>query len=435
MKKLLWIGDAACLSGFARATHEILDTLRHAYDITVLGMNYRGDPESSSDGYQKYYRDGRWPYPIYAAAAEGDGFGIARLIWMCDLVKPDVIVIQNDPWNIPLYLAQLKHFPEYANVPVVAALAVDGKNCAGEGLNGLALAIFWTQFGRNEARAGGYTGEATVIPLGIDAEFYHQLDRYEARSRMLPRALDDVFIVGNVNRNQPRKRWDLTIQYFANWIRSRKVKDAYLYLHTAPTGDTGVNVAQLAKYYGILDRLILMMPQKFYGISEERMRDTYNCFDVQVSTTQGEGFGLTTFEGMACGIPQIVPNWSALGELCYGAAWLVPCTSTTIGPPYVNVIGGVADEEKFIAALQAMYERKDYREINKQAGLEHVADSRFRWATIGQQWLNALAGVFQPKAAEREKERTGPVVLQPLSGPTEEEWIDLGRPVGVGDGC
>ena len=103
MKRLLWIGDVACPSGFARATHETLDTLRHVYDVTVLGMNYRGDPARPDDEFGKYHVDGRWPYQIYAAAPGGDAFGVGRLIFMCDLVKPDVIVIQQDGWNVPHY--------------------------------------------------------------------------------------------------------------------------------------------------------------------------------------------------------------------------------------------------------------------------------------------------------------------------------------------
>lgn len=396
-KNLLWIGDAGCPSGFALSTHKILDALRHDYNVTVLGLNYRGDPHE----YRKTAEnpDG---YDIYAAAPGGDAFGVGRLIWMCDLVNPDVIVIQQDPWNFPSYFTMLKNATqnykgEYAKVPVIGIVAVDGKNCGGRWLNDLAHAVFWTQFGADEAVAGGYTGASSVIPLGVDLEVYRPIDRYEARGRRLPKELDDAFIVGNVNRNQPRKRWDLTVRYFAEWAKSRKVPDAYLYLHTAPTGDAGVDVRQLMRHYGVMDRLLLMEPPTFYGLGESEMRDTYNCFDVQISTTQGEGFGLTTLEGMACGVPQIVPEWAALGEWCKDAAWMVPCTSTAIGPPYVNVIGGVADEARFIAALDALYRNKGTRMNNSKAALERASKSQFRWEAIGAEFAKVLDDVLNPK--------------------------------------
>lgn len=377
MKKLLWVGDAGCPSGFARATHEILDTLRYQFEVTVLGINYRGDPHE-------------YPYPIYAAAAGGDMFGVGRLIWMCDLVKPDVIVIQNDPWNIPAYTEKLSRFPEYAKIPVVAVVAVDGKNCLGLGMNGLAHAIFWTQFGLEESRKGGYKGSASVIPLGVRTEMFYPTDRVEARKRRLGNQLADAFIVGNVNRNQPRKRWDLTIKYFAKWVQEYKVDNAYLYLHTAPTGDAGVNVVGLAGYYGIIERLALMEPPTWYGIPEDDMRDTYNCFDVNISTTQGEGMGLTTLEAMACGIPSIVPDWAALGDWAVSGVCLVECTSTAIGPPYVNVIGGVADEELFVRALHELYTSQAMRSELGRRGLSCANQDRFNWTNIGDAWQQTL---------------------------------------------
>ncbi len=384
MKKLLWVGDAACPSGFAQATHHILDALRYQFDVTVLGINYRGDPYDYS-------------YPIYAAEPGGDAIGIGRLIWMCDLVKPDVIILQNDPWNIQQYLDQLKRIKEYAEVPVVGAIAIDGKHCKGKVFNLLALTVFWTEFAREEARQSGHIMPSVVIPLGVDRKVYYPVDKIEARKRALKIGLEDAYIVGNVNRNQPRKRLDLTIRYFAEWVQRFKIENAYLYLHVAPTGDTGVDVWDLATYYGIKNRLIVREPATHYGIPEDMMRDTYNCFDVQITTTQGEGFGLTTFEGMACAVPQILPNWSALGELTKDAVWQVPCTSTAVGPPYLNVIGGVADEDLFIRALQSLYETPNFRQQNGAAALERASQPRFNWSTIGDAWQSALDGVLVEK--------------------------------------
>lgn len=388
MKNLLFIGDAACPSGFARATHEILDRLSFHYHVTVLGINYRGDPHE-------------FHYPIYAAGAGGDSFGLKRLVWMCDLVKPDVIIIQNDGWNIQPYIKYLQMKTSnydgcYADIPIVAIVAVDGQNFRGEWLDGVSHAIFWTQFGLDEARTGGYSGPATVIPLGVDAEQFYPGDKKAARVAQGIGSLADKFIVGNVNRNQPRKRWDLTLRYFSKWIHKHHVEDAYLYLHVAPTGDQGIEVKQLAQYYGILNKIALMEPPTWYGISEDEMRDTYNCFDVQISTTQGEGFGLTTFEGMACGVPQIVPDWSALGDLCKGAALLVPCTTTNSGSPYVNVIGGVADEAQFIEELDAVYRDAGLRAHVAQTGLDRAAELRFTWDDIGRQYEKVLGAVLAP---------------------------------------
>jgi D-inositol-3-phosphate glycosyltransferase len=402
-KRLLWVGDAACPSGFARATHEILDVAKHSYDVHVLGINFSGDSSTAA----------QYDYPIYTCWFGGDGFGIGRIIQICDIVKPDLIVLQNDGWNVPLYTRHLRQFKEYAGVPIVAVVPVDGKNFQGHWLKDVAHAVFWTTFGLAEARAGGYVGPASVIPLGVRREIYRPLDKNVCRRNRGLTSLGDAYIVGNVNRNQPRKRWDLTLRYFAKWIHGDerlelrreedtvrgdpgtfKVRDAWLYLHVAPTGDMGIQIQQLASYYKILTRLALHEPPVWYGIGEQQMAETYNCFDLAITTTQGEGFGLTTLEAMACGVPVVVPDWSALGEWCAGAAWMVPCKTTEIGPPYVNVIGGVPDEYEFHNALSALYENPDYRETNSKAALERASQERFNWTYIGNTFVDVLNKVL-----------------------------------------
>jgi len=289
------------------------------------------------------------------------------------------------------------YFPEHAAIPIVACVAVDGKNFNGRWLNGVALTVFWTQFALDEAKAGGHAGKAIVIPLGVHLDVYHPMDKAECRRRRLLPGMQDKFIVGNINRNQPRKRWDLCVKYFAEWVKTYNVDNALLYLQAAPTGEMVMDVRGLAAYYGVTGRVAIAESDACYGVSEQDLAETYNCFDLCISTTQGEGFGLTALEAMACGVPCVLPAWSALGDWAQGAAWLVPCTSTVVGSPFVNVIGGVADEVQFTRALQRLYVDVDARGRNAQAALEAVQQPRFRWENIGQQYLDAIDGVLYPE--------------------------------------
>lgn len=394
MRKLLWVGDAGCASGFAKATHGVCDFLDYRanpdnptpWDVTVLGINYRGDPHS-------------FKYPIYTALPGGDLFGVGRIVWMCDAVQPDAILIQQDPWNFPHYVARLKGVPEYKDLPVIGSVAVDGLNCRGTDLNDLTLAIFWTRFGEEQARRGGFTSTSAVVPLGVDLTIYAPGDRREARQRLkLPERCLDGFIVGNVNRNQPRKRLDLSIRYFARWWEEAgRPKNAFLYLHVAPTGEVSYDVRQLSSYYGILHQLILLEPEPWYGQTNEFMVDTYRSFDVQISTSQGEGWGLTTLEGMACGIPQIVPEWAALGEWAKTYAIPVPCTTTAATIGRYNAIGGVADEEQFVKALHALYSDPDMREEFETLSIWCANQNKYRWPEIGQGMAEAIDLVLTPE--------------------------------------
>ena len=96
MKTLLWVGDAACSSGFGRASHYILERLRGRWNVAVLGVNYRGD--SPTD----------YSYPIYTAWPGGDALGVGRLKEILEKVQPHQIVFQTNPWNVPVYNGRLE---------------------------------------------------------------------------------------------------------------------------------------------------------------------------------------------------------------------------------------------------------------------------------------------------------------------------------------
>jgi glycosyltransferase involved in cell wall biosynthesis len=352
--------------------------------VTALGINYLGDPHNA-------------PYLIYPCHDYygGDPFGTYRLPKLCKKLNPDVVIIQQDPWNFPSYFSALKKAE--VTVPVIGSVAVDGKNCRGRAMRDLQHAAFWTEFGRDEAVKGGYEGPTSVIPLGVDTSIYHPLDKVTARKYAgLTGKYADAFIVGNINRNQPRKRLDLTIANFAEWVKTYNIPDAYLLMHVAPTGDRGYDVDQLMSYYGVFDRLLLSKPDIGLGVTEDALCSVYNSFDVQVSTTQGEGWGLTTMEGMACGIPQIVPDWSGLGEWTEDAAIKIPCVRENIvTPDEINSIGGVVSSVDFIEALHRVYSDRDFRLDYGERGFHLVREKRFQWDTIANQWLTLVTDFLE----------------------------------------
>ena len=289
--RLLWIGDAGTPTGFATVTHSMLGHFHPAWDVVVSGVNYDGAPHA-------------FPYPIMPACQGGDMWGMDRFAHVCAEFAPDVVVINNDWWNVAGFM---EHAPK--GLPVVAYMPVDGCNmnpAVTPQLNRLATAVWYSDFGYREAVKAGFRGARAVIPHGLDSKLFHPMDKARAREALnLPQ---DAFIVGNVNRNQPRKRLDLTIQYFAEWTRTQQVDNALLLLHCAKR-DIGWDLESLARYHGIGNRVIFTGSEHLReaaGVSQLPL--IYSALDVQVSTTLGEGWGLTAMEGMACGVPQIVPD-------------------------------------------------------------------------------------------------------------------------------
>ncbi len=384
--RLLWVGDALVPTGFATVTHAVLDHLRHDWEVIVSGVNYDGAAHDL-------------PYRVMPARQDGDMWGMNRFQHLCTEFDPSAVVINNDWWNVAQFarIAPVK-------VPIIGYMPVDGGNldpAAMVELNRLHAAVWYTDFGHGAAGLAGFTGQRQVIPHGIDSEVFRPSDRRASRQKLGLAIPPDAFIVGNINRNQPRKRLDLTIQIFAAWIKQHGISNAHLLLHCAQK-DTGWDLRRVAAYYGVADRLILTGAEDIRDLQDvHRLRSIYNCLDVQMTTTLGEGWGLTTMEGMACGIPQIVPDSSALGEWAKPAI-KIPCSRTLIHPE-INTAGALVDEVPFVAALQALYQSKATRVRLAAEGLAHVRGEDFRWETVAGQF-HALLAAAAPGQVKRRQE-------------------------------
>lgn len=407
-RSLLWIGDAVTQTGFARVTHNVCGRLAarqvDPWDVTVLGVNYNGDPHD-------------YPYKIFPAILGGDMWGIGRVANLIKSQRPDVVVVNNDPWNIAPYLGVIG-----GAVPAVAYMPVDAPNQpAAKQLANLSRAVAYTNFGRKELMLGGYMGRCDVVPHGVDTSVYRPLEGGTAAAReklqLSSKLPADAFIALNVNRNQPRKRLDLTIQYWTQWwINRGQPRNAYLYIHSA-NQDIGWNLLQLASYYGINQQFIITNPRMttVHCLLEEHMPLVYNAADVGLSTTGGEGWGLTQHEGMACGLAQIVPKYSGLAEWCDGAVRFVDVSTYGATVNGINTIAGFPDRDGTIAALDELYDDREARRRYRELGLARATEPRFSWDAVAEQFHAILTEAALERAA-----RPAGISLQPRDRPTSE---------------
>lgn len=387
---LFWIGDAVACTGFARVTHNVLRYLSESFDIIVLGLNYLGDPHSYS-------------YPIYPAHLGGSPYGVARYRDLVMRFQPDVVCVMHNAWVVAEFVAeheQLPAWPAMERPPLIAYVPVDGYHiAAAAALNGLAALIAYTRFGAQQLLEGGYHGPMTIIPHGVDLDMYTPRDKAEARRHLGVPELNDpkYLIVGNLNRNQTRKRLDLTLRGFQRWIQIEQIEDrAFLWLHCADE-DIGGSLRPLAQYLGI-EANVLWPPDMlttFHGADESELSWLYSAWDLQVSTTLGEGWGLSTMEAMACGIPNLVPYWSSLGEWPDGAVGYMVCTDQApISSRYE--LGGLVTSATVAQELQWWMGNRTAREALIAAGLALVQQPKFRWTAIAARFAEvfrlAMAG-------------------------------------------
>ena len=387
---VLVVGDGVVPTGFARVLHSLIDRLKDRWDFHHLALNYDGGPHTLD-------------WQVYPAGAEGDFFGANRLGALVESIRPRLVFLLNDPWILGRYLEPLEKLRE--TFPIVAYSPVD----AGpldlsliEPLHRLDALVLYTEFGRRQIEEafaprrldpGFPFPMVRVIPHGVDTELFHpwpdeggHSGRQRAREKLFPGPdhFRDDFIVLNANRNQPRKRIDLTIKGFALFARD-KPPGVRLYLHMG-VEDCGWNVVALARRYGIEDRLILTAVEPFLpAVADEVLNWIFNACDVGINTSLGEGWGLVNLEHAATGAAQIVPRHSACEELWQGSALLLePAFSLTT--ERILTEGRIVSPEEVARALESLYRDPALRASLSAAALRVATRPEYQWSRIAEEW-------------------------------------------------
>lgn len=388
-QNLLIIADAGVDTGFANVTHNLIHNLHRTWNINVLAINYYGDPHPIQTEAQLWNPSG---------TMHGDLYGFSRIQTLAANTKADVVLVINDPWIAAEYVPQLKKI----TAKKVLYTPVDAKNIKSMFVNrineGFNHVIAYTEFGSNELIRAGLQLPTSVIPHGIDRTLYFPIDKAEVRRKAEIR--DDYFIVQVVDRNQPRKRLDLAFYAFAEWVKRTNKPDNVMIFYHGAVKDEGWDIGQLTQYLGIDKRLILTHQDlnPSHGLPIEAMKFVYNIADVKVSATMGEGWGFTTMESMACGIPNAVPNYSALGEWTAGGVHYIDIDPTPyFTPKGVNTYAGVPNVESMIHAFEKLYQDKDYREHIGKQGLAVVSQPKYEWKNIAKEFDKVFNSFVLPE--------------------------------------
>lgn len=368
--KGLFIGDGGCATGFARVNHSIIDNLpEDKYEIHHLAINYHGDPYESKS-------------LLYPASLGGDLFGFRRVNTLIDKIKPNFIFILNDAWNIAQYLEIIK-----ADIPIVTYFPVDAKPQLKEWFAPMVektTMVAYTEYGKSAVTDYFKKANVQIIPHGIDTNTFYPIDKNTARLELNGVEPED-FIFLTANRNQPRKRLDLTIKGFAEFVKD-KPDSVKLYCHCG-VEDMGWHIIKLCDRYNISHRLLLtsltLSPINF--ISDERLNIVYNCADVGITNSMGEGWGLGPMEHAACGKPQIVTNCSALKELYTGMSAQIPVDHYETYPKILTD-GAVVTSTAIAEAMELYYSNNKRYESDGDKIYKFVTQPKFSWKNIAKQW-------------------------------------------------
>lgn len=417
-KKILVIGDAVAPTGFARVLHSLFVPLSKKYEVHHLGVNYRGDPHE-------------FKYSIYPAMLGGDIYGFGRVDGLVQALKPDLIFLLNDMWVHDDYMRTLEKY--VGKIKIIMYSPID----AGpmdfrwlKAIKNIDRFMVYTNYAKAvidesletwakvEGRGNVKFPKVEILPHGIDTKrFYPFLDTGEISGKLVAKRtlypnrkdFEDSFVVLNSNRNQPRKRIDVTLKGFASFAEN-KPKNVKLYLHMG-VEDVGWNILHLAQRYGIDDRLIISSTSNTIpGVSDERLNLIYNACDVGINTSVGEGWGLCNWEHAATKAAQLVPAHSANIEIWGEKRGVLMEPTFKLTNERILTEGQYVLPETVAEGLELLYQNKELRDELAQNAYDYIISPQFNWKNIAKTLDRIIMEVLEEKSFEMKEETANDIV-------------------------
>jgi len=232
---------------------------------------------------------------------------------------------------------------------------------------------------------------------------------------------DDHFLVFWNNRNARRKQSGSIIFWFNDFLKKIQKKNknakATLVMHTEPSDPNGQDLYAIINSLGLNNKEVLVSTTK---LPLEGMALLYASSDVTINVADAEGFGLATFESMACETPIIVTMTGGLQEQVtklekvtqeqmvnrniksdsiieyeHGIG-IEPSSKAIIGSQEVPFIyeDRVAGED-VSNALVKMYEYgPEKRQELGKAGREHVLEN-YNFTLFAEKWEKVMTDVYE----------------------------------------
>ena len=346
-------------------------------------------------GFQKFHELPATfrPYPagvdlIDAAALEKplqNGFGYGALPDVIRKKKPAVVMIYNDMAVVTQFVEAIRKsgiprdFKLWIYCDQVyttqSQVFLDILNRDADRV--FAFSPYWKKCLKDQ----GVTRPVDVLLHGFNGHHCFPVPRDLARKQLsLP---NDMFLFLNLNRNQPRKRYDILMMAFVELLVKYPTKPLFL-LCICDKGEKGgwwlfelfarelklrgVSIEQFAQ------RLIITAQNMSFKDDEINM--FYNAADVGISTSDGEGWGLCQFEQMGVGVPQVVPDIGGYKEFCNSEnSILVTPTVRYYLPTSFSPVGGEAmacDPHAVCLAMEEYVLNSAKKEAHGKAAREKV---------------------------------------------------------------
>lgn len=340
---------------------------------------------------------------------KAQGFGFTEVAKFVDDNGPfDVLLIYNDPVVISQILDKLKECKKPKTFKVAlyfdTVYQTQRKVFINKFNEEVDHVICFTKYWEENVKSQGLKKPTYVLEHGLDPLMNFPVPKKLARLHFGLKNED--FIVFNANRSQPRKRWDIMLQAWAEIVSRHLNEPIKLLIGTHPQQGSwdllevyehelrrrGISFQDGMKHVILIDN-----PQQ---LSDEDMNILHNACDVGINTAQGEGIGLLTYEGGLIGIPQIVPNVGGLKD-CFDK------TNCLLVDPILNIytdymtdgapgLAEVCSPMDFAEAIDVYYADEDIRKKHGSLTREKIIKN-YNWDNLTEKLYKILKTIDPPK--------------------------------------
>lgn len=407
-------------------------------------MAKRKDIKYSVYGFQNFgnaseeHKKARaWPDNVFVYDAFANenprqmGFGFDQIADFVTLNKPDVIIIYNDAIVVTNILDKLKTIKDrkFKIIVYFDQVYLHQKKEHIRKINEEAdMVIAFTPFWEENVKKLGISKPTDYLVHGFDPLIHYPVPKKLARQYFGLK--QDDFIVMNLNRNQPRKRWDTCLQAWAEVVSRHLEEPIKLLIATAVNGawnlievyerelgKRGISLEMGMKHIVLIDN-----PQQ---LSDEEINILYNVADIGINTCDGEGFGLCNFQQAAIGIPQIVPYIGGFKQFfSKESALLVEPKFSFYVDASRDGVGGEAllcDWRDFADCVDQYYGEDDLRKQHGEYCRKNFPVD-YAWEKIADRYYNILKTFMEN---EKAKDIEGKIDLQSILGKIDEEEGDI----------
>ena len=426
VKRILVGSEASYLNtGYASYGRELIKRLIATGKYEVAEMSCYG---ACDDDRRKEIP---WKnYPVAPSKADSDEvkkayssnpanqFGAWRFERMCLDFKPDVDLMQKDPW-MDSWVKQSPFRPFFS---WSWASTVDSAPQNPEWIHQFADADYfytlseWAE-GVIKEQAGDSVDLIGSVTMCAADEFKPVPNKAAHRLSM---GLDpDWKIIGTVMRNQRRKLFPDLLEAFSMYLAYTGDEKTYLYCHTSYP-DNGWDLPQLMMKYGISSRVLFtyaceecksLAIGKFSdsikqcknckkyasklssvsnGATTEELAKIYNLFDLYIQHSNSEGMGIGQLEAAACAVPIMSTDYSAMESIVRKLnGYPMPIKAMALELE-TGCYRAIPDVDEIVSYWKMFFGLSSEDRIKAGQAARSAYEANFNWDEVLRKWMISL---------------------------------------------